>query len=70
MKKSIENLPLTEDALNCEILRSYFIMYLLNNSSSPLLYKPDPTLFEWCYMDKKMKPRVSRNKLLAATVMV
>ena len=69
-QKSIENLPPTEDALYCKILRSHHMTYLLKNSLSPCFYKPDPTLYGWRYYDSKLVPIPSINTLPAPVDML
>ena len=66
-QKSIENLPPTKDALHCKILRSHYITYLLKSAPSPVVCKPDPTLYGWYYDKGKLLPVTSINKLPAPT---
>ena len=49
-EKSIENVSPTKDAYILKFLAVYYMTYLLKNSLSPLLYKPGPTLYGWCYI--------------------
>ena len=45
-------------------------MFLLKNSLSPLLNKPDPTLYGWCYEDEKLTTTALSSKLPAPTEMI
>ena len=63
--KSIENLFSTEDAPNCKVLRSPLHNIFAKVFLSPLLYKHDFTLCEWCYEDKKLTQIAPLRKLPA-----